>query len=179
MARKFTTKEILQRNLARSVPGQMEEVIIFLHDIRSLHNVGAVFRNADAFGIKKIILSGVTPAPPRAEITKTAIGAEEFVEWHSINSPLKTLREIQKHHLIVGTEQTSDSVPLPDFTLPGKPLCLVFGNEVTGIDESLLPAVNSFVEIPQYGHKHSLNISVAAGVVLYGILQKYWKREGT
>jgi tRNA G18 (ribose-2'-O)-methylase SpoU len=175
MTKKFTTKEILQRNLARSVPGQMKEVLVFLHDIRSLHNVGAVFRNADAFGIKKIILSGVTPVPPRAEITKTAIGAEEFVEWHSTNFPVKTLREMQKTHLILGTEQTSDSVLLPDFSLPDKPLCLVFGNEVTGIDEELLPAINSFVEIPQYGHKHSLNISVATGVVLYGILQKYWR----
>ncbi len=173
MTTKLSTKEILQRNLARTAPGQMKELVIFLHDIRSLHNVGAVFRNADAFGIQKIILSGVTPTPPRAEITKTAIGAEEFVEWDSTSSPTETLQKIQKTHLVIGTEQTSDSVLLPDFVLPTKPLCLVFGNEVTGIDESIFPAIDAFVEIPQYGHKHSLNVSVAAGVVLYGFLQKY------
>jgi len=175
MIRKLSTKEILQRNLARSVPDSMKELIVFLHDIRSLHNVGAVFRNADAFGIHKIILSGVTPAPPRPEITKTAIGAEKFVEWQSTDQPKKKLQEINESHTIIGVEQTENSQLLPDFSLPNRPVCLVFGNEVTGIDEALLPQIDSFIEIPQYGHKHSLNISVAAGVVLYGFLEKYWQ----
>lgn len=175
MTTKLSTKQILRKNLARSVPGSMAEIIIFLHDIRSLHNVGAVFRNADAFGIRKIILSGVTPVPPRPEITKTAIGAEEFVEWESVETPIKKLQELQKSHSIIGVEQTENSTVLPDFTVPNQPVCLVFGNEVTGIDKSILSTVNSFVEIPQYGHKHSLNVSVATGVVLYGFLEKYWK----
>jgi tRNA G18 (ribose-2'-O)-methylase SpoU len=173
MANKLSTKEILQRNLARSAPSMMKELIIFLHDVRSLHNTGAVFRNADAFGIKKLMLSGVTPIPPRPEITKTAIGAEEYVEWQQIDDPQETLRALQQSHKIIGIEQTESSQLLPDYEAPEQPVCLVFGNEVTGIDEKLLPLMDAFVEVPQYGHKHSLNVSVATGVVLYGFLEKY------
>jgi tRNA G18 (ribose-2'-O)-methylase SpoU len=175
MANKLSTKEILQRNLARSAPSMMKELIIFLHDVRSLHNTGAVFRNADAFGIKKLMLSGVTPIPPRPEITKTAIGAEEYVEWQSVDDPRETLRAMQQSHSIIGIEQTQNSQLLPDYKAPDQPVCLVFGNEVTGIDEKLLPLMDAFVEVPQYGHKHSLNVSVATGVALYGFLEKYWE----
>ena len=175
MATKRSTKEILKQNLARTAPGPMQQMIVFLHNVRSLHNVGAVFRNADAFGINKIILSGVTPAPPRPEITKTAIGAEKFVEWQAIEEPTGKLRSLKDNYTIVGIEQTQNSELLPDFKLPEKPLCLVLGNEVTGIEDELLPLIDAFVEIPQYGNKHSLNVSVATGVVLYGFLEKYWK----
>lgn len=174
MSQKLSTKEILNRNLARTPPGLMSKLIILLHDVRSMHNVGAVFRNADAFGIRKIIFSGVTPTPPRPEITKTAIGAEKFVEWESAEDPEALLKDLKQQYTILGIEQTDDSQLLPDITLPDQPVCLVFGNEVTGINESILPSIDTFVEIPQYGNKHSLNVSVATGVVLYGMLQKYW-----
>jgi len=174
-SRKRSTKEILKQNMDRSAPERMQKLIVFLHDIRSLHNVGAVFRNADAFGIKKIILSGVTPAPPRPEITKTAIGAEKHVSWQTTDEPVDALEKIKQKHAVIGIEQTDTSTLLPDFEIPDRPLCLVFGNEVTGIDELLLPLIDSFMEIPQYGHKHSLNVSVATGVVLYGMLEKYWE----
>jgi len=174
MVNKYSTKEILKRNQARSIPSGMSRVVVLLHNVRSLHNVGAVFRNADAFGIRKIILSGVTPAPPRSEISKTAIGAEKYVEWESYSNPEAVLHEIKKESSIVGVEQTDDSILLPDYTIPERPVCLVFGNEVTGIDEELLPLIDDFIEIPQYGNKHSLNVSVATGVVLYGFLEKYW-----
>lgn len=174
MGTKLSTKDILARNKARSAPGGMKELMVLLHDVRSLHNVGAVFRNADAFGIDRILLSGVTPTPPRPEISKTAIGAEKFVDWQAVDNPLKTLKKLSETHSIIGIEQTQDSTLLPDFPLPDQPACLVFGNEVTGIDEALLPVIDTFVEIPQFGNKHSLNISVAVGVVLYGFLQKYW-----
>jgi tRNA G18 (ribose-2'-O)-methylase SpoU len=173
-SKKRSTKEILKQNLDRSAPDRMQKLIVFMHDIRSLHNVGAVFRNTDAFGINKLILSGVTPTPPRPEITKTAIGAEKHVNWQTTYEPVNMLEELQKTHAIIGIEQTDTSLLLPDFEIPDRPLCLVFGNEVTGIDELLLPLIDSFVEIPQYGHKHSLNVSVATGVVLYGFLEKYW-----
>lgn len=174
-SKKLSTKEILKRNQSRTSPGQMQKLIVFLHDVRSLHNVGAVFRNADAFGINKLMLSGVTPAPPRPEISKTAIGAEKFVQWESVDVPIQSLQKLQKTHTIIGVEQTETSMLLPEFTVPQKPLCLVFGNEVTGINKALLPLIESYVEIPQYGNKHSLNVSVATGVVLYGMLQKYWQ----
>ena len=175
MAQKLSTKEILKRNLARTPPGMMRELIILLHDVRSMHNVGAVFRNADAFGIQKIICSGVTPTPPRPEITKTAIGADQFVPWESNDDPQAVLKKLKPSYTVLGIEQTESSKLLPDITLPDQPACLVFGNEVTGIDEELLPLIDTFVEIPQYGNKHSLNVSVATGVVLYGMLQKYWQ----
>ncbi len=173
---KLTTKEILRQNLTRSAPDAMREVIIMLHNIRSMHNVGAAFRCADAFGIKKVLLSGVTPAPPRAEITKTAIGAEEFVEWEKVaNFKRKSEQLHEENYLLLGVEQTKNSTLLPGYSVPeGKKLCLIFGNEVTGLDKEILPFIDDFIEIPQYGNKHSLNVSVAVGVALYGFLEKYW-----
>lgn len=173
---KLSTKEILSQNLKRSAPESMRQLIAVLHDVRSMHNVGAAFRNADAFGIKKLVLSGFSPCPPRPEITKTAIGAEEFVEWESTDAITKRLKELKSEgYLIIALEQTDKSVLITDYTPPkGKKVCLLFGNEVTGLDETLLPLVDTFVEIPQYGNKHSLNVSVTVGVTLYAFLQKYW-----
>lgn len=171
---KLTTRQILQRNTERTTPGRMAQLLVMLHDVRSMHNVGAVFRNADAFGVKRLLLSGVTPTPPRPEITKTAIGAEEFVAWETVDDPVAKLEQLKQTHAVWGVEQTRGSMLLPDAPLPDRPVCLLLGNEVTGIDEALLPGVDTFVEIPQYGNKHSLNVSVATGVVLYGMLQKYW-----
>lgn len=171
---KLTTRQILERNLQREAPVTMQRTSVMLHNVRSMHNVGAAFRSADAFGISKLILSGFTPTPPRAEISKTAIGAEKYVDWESIENE-ESLLELKESTIFVGLEQTSSSVLLPDYEPPeGRDLCLVFGNEVTGIDESLFPHIDTFVEIPQYGHKHSLNVSVAIGVVLYAMLQKFW-----
>lgn len=174
--RKMSTKEILDRNLSRKSPGQLSQLKMVLHDVRSMHNVGAAFRSADAFGIGEIVISGFTPAPPRPEISKTAIGAEKHVDWRQVDDiadELHSMKEAGYH--ILGLEQTTDSTPLPDFQLPkDRNICLLLGNEVTGVEESLLDLVDNFIEIPQYGHKHSLNVSVAAGVALYGILEKYW-----
>jgi tRNA G18 (ribose-2'-O)-methylase SpoU len=97
------------------------------------------------------------------------------VSWQTTDEPVDALEKIKQKHAVIGIEQTDTSTLLPDFEIPDRPLCLVFGNEVTGIDELLLPLIDSFVEIPQYGHKHSLNVSVATGVVLYGMLEKYWE----
>lgn len=173
---KLSTKEILQQNLDRSSPGKLGELKVLLHNVRSMHNVGAAFRSADAFGIHSILLSGYTPTPPRPEISKTAIGAEKHVNWKELKhipSDINALKNSGYH--IIGLEQTTDSILLPDYTIPPqKKICLVFGNEVTGIDEELLPLIDDFVEIPQYGHKHSLNVSVTVGVALYGFLAKYW-----
>ncbi|MDR8391035.1 TrmH family RNA methyltransferase [Aliifodinibius sp. S!AR15-10] len=173
---KLSTKEILENNLARSAPERMGNLKILLHDLRSMHNVGAAFRSADAFGISEILISGITPAPPRPEITKTAIGAEEFVDWKQFKDPEFIFPQLKNGGFhIIGIEQTDHSIHLPDYKPPNeKKLCLVFGNEVTGIDECILPFIDEFVDIPQFGNKHSLNVSVAVGVTLYGFLQKFW-----
>lgn len=173
---KLSTKEILENNLARSAPERMRNLKILLHDVRSMHNVGAAFRSADAFGISDILISGFTPAPPRPEITKTAIGAEKFVDWKQFEDTDFLFNQLKKDGFhIVGIEQTDSSIHLPDYQPPtDKSLCLVFGNEVTGIDEEVIPLIDQFVDIPQFGNKHSLNVSVAVGVTLYGFLQKFW-----
>lgn len=175
-AKKRSAKEILEENLSRTVPKRMAEMKIMLHNVRSMHNVGAVFRSADAFGISELLLAGFTPTPPRPEISKTAIGAEKFVEWEQFEAPSLLFEQLKMDgYVTVGVEQTDRSTPLPDFEPPpGQKLCLVFGNEVTGIAEEIIPHIDAFVDIPQYGHKHSLNVSVAAGVTLYGFLQKFW-----
>ena len=171
--KKLSTKEILQQNLERHSPLR-ENFILWLHDIRSLHNVGAAFRSADAFGIKELWLSGFTPTPPRPEITKTAIGAEENVEWKQIESPAEAADALKSDgYHIIGLEQTTTSELLHDYKLPTEKICLVLGNEVTGIDDVLIPHLDASVEIPQFGMKHSLNVSVAGGVALYAFFEKF------
>lgn len=173
--KKRTTRTILQDNRQRQSPLK-DFFILWLHNIRSLHNVGAAFRNADAFGIHKLLLSGYTPVPPRSEITKTALGAEEHVSWEQVNKPQEMALQLQnQNYHITGLEQTTTSRLLSEFNPPSKKICLVLGNEVTGIDDDLLPLLNSSVEIPQFGMKHSLNVSVACGIALYGFLDKFRK----
>lgn len=174
---KLSTKQILKQNKTRHVPGKMEQTIIIMHNIRSMHNVGAAFRCADIFGISKMLLSGVTPTPPRPEITKTAIGAEEFVNWEQVDNFERKTNQLRKqNYAILGMEHTNNSTLLPDYKVPpDQKICLIFGNEVTGIDDDVLSSIDEFVEIPQYGHKHSLNVSVSVGVTLYGFLAKNWQ----
>jgi len=172
--KKLTTKQILRRNQERSSP-LADQFILWLHDIRSLHNVGAAFRSADAFGIKELWLSGFTPTPPRPEITKTAIGAEEHVSWKKIEHELKAIQQLKKNnYTILGLEQTENSFPLQDYKITENPICLILGNEVTGIDQKLLDHLDAAIEIPQFGMKHSLNVSVAAGVALYAFFEKLY-----
>lgn len=171
--KKLTTKQILEQNQKRTSPLQ-DSFILCLHDIRSLHNVGAAFRSADAFGICELWLSGYTPTPPRPEITKTAIGAEEHVTWKKVKAPQQALKELKKSgYTILGLEQTHESELLHEYSLSGAPICLVLGNEVTGISNELLPFIDTAIEIPQFGMKHSLNVSVAAGISLYAFFEKF------
>ncbi|MEQ9310543.1 MAG: TrmH family RNA methyltransferase [Balneolaceae bacterium] len=178
MPRKLSTKEILEENLAQTPPSKLSEVKVILHNIRSLHNVGSLFRTSDAFGISELILSGYTPHPPRPEINKTAIGAEEFVLWNASNNVEKMCSSLKDDgYILIGLEQTDQSIQLPNFDANAySKICLIMGNEVTGIDEDIIPYIDSFVSIPQYGQKHSLNVSVAAGVMLYALLEKFWTR---
>lgn len=170
--KKLSTKQILSKNQERNSPLR-DHFILWLHDIRSLHNVGAAFRNADAFGIHQLWLSGFTPSPPRPEITKTAIGAEEHVIWKKIENEVETIQQLKKDgYSILALEQTDQSIPIHKYEPAGKPICLILGNEVTGVDEMLLSRIDDAVEIPQFGMKHSLNVSVASGVALYAFCEK-------
>lgn len=144
-------------------------LIIILDNIRSMHNVGATFRTADAFLIEKIILCGITPQPPHREIHKAALGATESVDWShesDINTTISDLKS--KGFEIIGIEQTSNSQMITDFTIDKtKKYALILGNEVEGISDEALENIDTFLEIPQLGTKHSLNVSVCGGIVMW------------
>ncbi|KPH11738.1 RNA methyltransferase [Chryseobacterium sp. ERMR1:04] len=144
-------------------------LIIVLDNIRSMHNVGATFRTADAFLIEKIILCGITPQPPHREIHKAALGATESVDWShesDINTTISDLKS--KGFEIIGIEQTSNSQMITDYTIDKtKKYALILGNEVEGISDEALENIDTFLEIPQLGTKHSLNVSVCGGIVMW------------
>ena len=144
-------------------------VIVVLDNIRSMHNVGAFFRTADAFIMEKIILCGITPTPPHREIHKAALGATESVSWEYHENIAQTLHHLKSQgYTITGIEQTSNSIAMSQFPIHiEKKYALVFGNEVDGLSEEALNGYDSFIEIPQLGTKHSLNVSVCGGIVMY------------
>ncbi len=167
--------------LGRMNPEQLRDepslpVSVWLDCIRSHHNVGSVFRTADAFRIKHLYLGGFTPRPPHRDIHKTALGATESVKWSGEADALIKIRELKnKGVTIIGVEQARGSIPLQDFEVnkEGEYL-LILGNEVKGIDPALIAELDYCIEIPQFGSKHSLNISVAAGLVIWHFARSFY-----
>jgi 23S rRNA (guanosine2251-2'-O)-methyltransferase len=169
---KKSTRQILESNRKRQSPLK-NKFILCAHNIRSMHNVGSLFRSADAFGVHSLWLSGFTPNPPRPEISKTALGAETTVNWKKIEDINQCIYELKEDgYQICGLEQTFESKLLTTFQPETEKICLILGNEVTGINDELIPRIDHFLEIPQFGEKHSLNVSVAAGIGLYAFLDK-------
>lgn len=144
-------------------------LIIVLDNVRSMHNVGAVFRTADAFLVEKILLCGITPVPPHREIHKAALGATESVDWQYYESVKEAVLDLKTlKYEVLGIEQTTDSIPITEYTIdPSRKYALVLGNEVDGISEEILNHCDGFLEIPQMGTKHSLNVSVCGGIVMW------------
>ena len=144
-------------------------LVVVLDNVRSMHNVGAVFRTADAFIVNKIVLCGITPQPPHREIHKAALGATESVDWiydKNISAALQNLKN--ENYKIIGIEQTSTSEIMTDYAInKGEKYALVLGNEVDGLSDEALPLYDTFLEIPQLGTKHSLNVSVCGGIVMW------------
>ncbi len=144
-------------------------LVVVLDNVRSMHNVGAVFRTADAFLVEKIILCGITPQPPHREIHKAALGATESVDWiyeKDISTALENLKK--ENFKILGIEQTTDSQIITDFVIKkNEKYALVLGNEVDGLSDEALSLYDTFLEIPQLGTKHSLNVSVCGGIVMW------------
>ncbi|MBQ9311288.1 MAG: RNA methyltransferase [Bacteroidales bacterium] len=170
-------RKLLSIELGRMSAGQYREsaasgVEVILDNIRSAHNVGSIFRSADAFKIDKIWLCGICPVPPSAEIHKTALGAEDSVPWEKAEDALSTVRRLRDEgYSVLAVEQTVNSTSLADFCREnGKKYALVLGNEVDGVQQSVVDACDASLEIPQYGTKHSLNVSVCAGIVLWHII---------
>ena len=149
-------------------------LVVVLDNVRSMHNVGAVFRTADAFIVEKIILCGITPQPPHREIHKAALGATESVDWiyeKSISDALQNLKN--ENYQIVGIEQTSDSEIITEYAIDkDQKYALVLGNEVDGLSDEALSLYDKFLEIPQLGTKHSLNVSVCGGIVMWEFFKK-------
>jgi len=149
-------------------------VVVVLDNVRSLHNVGSVFRTSDAFLIEAIYLCGITATPPQAEIHKTALGAEDTVEWHYFEHTLDAVHQLkQKSYRILAVEQAENSIPLNEFPFENQRYALIFGNEVKGIDQTVMDDCGACIEIPQFGTKHSLNVSVAAGIVIWEIFKAH------
>lgn len=149
-------------------------VVIVLDNIRSQHNIGSIFRTADAFRISELHLCGITATPPHREIHKTALGATESVSWKYFTSTMDSIRELRyAGFTICAVEQTSDSISLDRFyPAENERIALIFGNEVHGIDENVINEAALCFEIPQFGTKHSLNIAVAAGIVIWDLFRK-------
>lgn len=144
-------------------------VAVLLDNVRSLYNVGAVFRTCDAFLISELILCGITGRPPHPEIYKTALGAEESVKWKYYTDALEAVKEMKKEGwLVCSLEQTHNSIPLQDFVpSPEKKYLLIAGNEVEGVNQEIIDLSDVILEIPQHGVKHSLNVSVSVGIALW------------
>lgn len=149
-------------------------LIIVLDNIRSLNNIGSVFRTADAFLVEKIYLCGITAQPPHKDIHKTALGATETVDWEYQENTLELVQKLKVEDItILSVEQAENAVMLDEFTpSEHQKYAVIFGNEVKGVDQKVVNASDVVIEIPQYGTKHSLNISVSAGVVVWDLFSK-------
>ena len=149
-------------------------VVVILDNIRSQNNIGSVFRTADAFRISAVYLCGITATPPHREIHKTALGATESVDWFYTPTTLQAVNELRSSgYKILAVEQAAESLQLPDYQpIKGEKLAIIFGNEVNGIDDEVLLQVKECLEIPQYGTKHSINVSVAVGIVIWDLFGK-------
>jgi tRNA G18 (ribose-2'-O)-methylase SpoU len=172
--RKLGMDELNRKSVAEFKDSEKIPVIIVMDNIRSMHNVGSVFRTADAFLLQGIYLCGYTPQPPHRDINKTALGATETVDWKYFSTTMEAVQSLrQSQYTIWAVEQVENSVPLHQVNAGGhEKLALVFGNEVSGVDAEVLKLCNGSIEIPQMGMKHSLNISVAAGIVLWELFKQ-------
>jgi 23S rRNA (guanosine2251-2'-O)-methyltransferase len=172
--RKLPGTEMSRLSVEQYSSAQKHPVVLMLHNVRSMWNVGSMFRTADAAGIEKIILSGYTATPPRKEIDKTALGAQDTVVWEYHADPLDSLSSMKQGGVrICGLEITEKSRPYTTMQSADFPLCLVVGNEVEGIENELLELCDDVLEIPQYGTKHSLNVAVAAGIALFELVRVF------
>ena len=155
-------------------------IVVMLEDVRSEMNVGNIFRTADAFLIESIVLCGITSCPPRAEIHKTALGAEDSVEWHYYESGIEAVKKLRDNgYKIYSIEQVHDSISLEQFDMvEGEKIAVIFGNEVKGVSQDVVDASDGCIEIPQYGTKHSLNVANSASIVMWELLKRFALKNG-
>ncbi len=171
-------RKLLSFELGRMSPEEYRRrpetgIVLILDNIRSAHNIGSAFRTADAFGVDKIWLCGICAVPPSAEIHKSALGAEDSVPWEHRADTLSLVRELQASgYTVLSAEQTEHAMLLQHFRrVPGARYAIVFGNEVDGVQQEVVDACDGCIVIPQFGTKHSLNVSVSMGVVLWELVR--------
>jgi tRNA G18 (ribose-2'-O)-methylase SpoU len=172
--RKLENNELDRKSIADFKQATKTPIIIILDDIRSLNNIGSVFRTADAFLIEKIYLCGITATPPNKEINKTALGATDTVDWEYVEDITNLITNLKsKNTLIYAIEQVENAIYLQDFEISNdKKTAIIFGNEVFGVSQTAIELCDGTIEIPQLGTKHSLNIAVSAGIVIWDLFKK-------
>ena len=173
--RKLENSELERKSIEAFKQAKKTPLILVLDDIRSLHNIGSVFRTADAFLIEKIYLCGITATPPNKEIHKTALGATETVVWEHYENVLTVIEKLKADDVMtLAIEQVESAVFLQNFEIQkGKKYALVFGNEVHGVSQEAVALCDGCIEIPQLGTKHSLNIAVSAGIVVWDLFKQF------
>lgn len=172
--RKLKNSELNRKNIAQFKASEKTPIIVILDNIRSLNNIGSVFRTADAFLIEKVYLCGITAQPPHKDIQKTALGATDAVDWEHVEDVVALSRKLKNQGVhICAIEQAEEAVMLQDFEIDKNiTYAVIFGNEVKGVQQEVVTLSDTVIEIPQSGTKHSLNISVSCGVVLWNFFSK-------
>lgn len=166
---KLKITEMNRLNVEEFKQAEKLPLVVILDDVRSLHNVGSVFRSSDAFLVQSIYLCGITATPPQPDIHKTALGAEDTVSWKYFKNTLDAVKELQAEgYIVYATEQVEESIKLQDLQLDTtKKYAIIMGNEVKGVKQEVVDNSDGCIEIPQFGTKHSLNVSVTAGIVIW------------
>ena len=172
--RKLKLDELNRASVSEFKAQEKLPVVVVLDNVRSMHNVGSIFRTCDGFAVEKIYLCGITSQPPHREIEKTALGATQSINWTYYAAPLLAVQELRKEgYAIIAIEQAENSIMLNEFKAEaGKKYAFIFGNEVNGVSDEVMQSIDACIEIPQFGTKHSFNIVVSAGIVLWDFFNK-------
>ncbi|WDF53730.1 RNA methyltransferase [Mucilaginibacter sp. KACC 22063] len=172
--RKLKLDELNRASVSEFKEQEKLPVAVVLDNVRSMHNVGSIFRTSDGFAVEKVILCGITGQPPHREIEKTALGATQSIDWSYSDTTLNAVEQLRAEgYIITAIEQAENSLMLNTFEpQAGKKYALIFGNEVNGVSDDVMAVIDHCIEIPQFGTKHSFNIVVSAGIVLWDFFAK-------
>jgi 23S rRNA (guanosine2251-2'-O)-methyltransferase len=172
--RKLKLDELNRVSVSEFKEQEKLPVVVVLDNVRSMHNIGSIFRTSDGFSVEQICLCGITAQPPHREIEKTALGATQSVNWAYFETPLEAVEHLRNDgYRIIAVEQAENSLMLNEFTpFPNEKYALIFGNEVNGVSDEVMQKIDLCIEIPQFGTKHSFNIVVSAGIVLWDFFSK-------
>jgi tRNA G18 (ribose-2'-O)-methylase SpoU len=175
---KVTNYELNRLSVENFKSSEKTDIYIILDQLRSGNNIGSIFRTSDAFRLKKIYISGASALPPNKEILKTALGSTETVEWEHVENAIDTVRQLKENGVkIYSIEQARNSISLENFKWNGNPIALILGNEVEGVSQELINESDASIEIPQFGMKHSLNVAVSTGMVVWHLVNQLLQQK--